>query len=322
MMYDSIKNFNKQFEYQPVIENADKLIRKSKVIVAGMGGSGHPAMLLKDLYPEIDIIVHRNYGLPRLGDEKLNDSLIIASSYSGNTEEPIDAFNTALQAGLSLAVMATGGKLLELAKENKIPFVQMPVTHIQPRTAFGYNMLALLKIMGREDVLQEISGLSSRLNPSDYEESGKQLAQKLQNKTPIVYASSHNRALAYVWKINFNETGKIPAFCNVFPELNHNEMEGMDVHESTKHLSENLSCIILKDSHDDPRVIRRLEVLAKLYRERGIDVHEIALENPTPLFKIFSSITLSYWASFYTAQLYGVDSEQVPVVEEFKKMIG
>ncbi|MEK9175407.1 MAG: hypothetical protein AAB795_02315, partial [Patescibacteria group bacterium] len=152
MMYESIKNFNKQFKYEPIIENASKLVRKNRVVVAGMGGSELAAMLMKDNYPETDFILNRNYGLPRLGNDKLKDSLIIASSYSGNTEETIDAFNTAITKGLALAVITTGGKLLELAQQNNVSYIQIPNTGIQPRMAIGYSTLALLKIAGKDDI--------------------------------------------------------------------------------------------------------------------------------------------------------------------------
>lgn len=331
MMHDSIKNFNKQFEFEPIIENIAKLVQKNRVIVAGMGGSGHAAMLVKDLYPEIDIIVHRNYGLPKIGAEKLQDSLIIVSSYSGNTEEAIDAFDIALEAGLPLAVIATGGKLLALAKQNEIPYIQMPDVGIQPRSALGYSTMALLKIIGKEDVLQGARKLSVALNPIDYEETGKRLAKKLRNKIPIVYTSSFNEALAYIWKITFNETGKIPAFCNVFPELNHNEMTGFsargesalggDTNSGTRHLASHFACIVIKDTEDNPRIMRRMDILAGLYRAQGIDVHELNMEGSTRLFKMFSSIILADWTAFYVAKSYGVDPEQIPMVEEFKKMI-
>lgn len=321
MMYDAIKNFNKQFEFEPIVENEAKLVPKNRIIVAGMGGSGHAAMLVKDLYPEIDIVVHRNYGLPQFGAEKLQDSLIIVSSYSGNTEEAIDAFVMALEAGLPLAVVTTGGKLLSLAQQNKIPYIQMLDVGLQPRSALGYSALALLKIMGRTDALQEAKELSVALNPTDYEETGKQLAKSLYNKIPIVYASQQNTAISYVWKIKLNETGKTPAFCNVFPELNHNEIEGFDIKESAKDLSSVFVCVLLKDADDHPRIAKRMEIVAQLYKKRGIETYEIDLSGSNRLFKMFSSIVLADWVSFYIAKSYGIDPEQVPVIEEFKKLM-
>ena len=152
------------------------------------------------------------------------DETLILSSYSGNTEEVISAFEKGIEHNLSIVIISTGGKLIELAKKHSISYIQMPDTNIQPRNAIGYSLKALLKVIGDEKTLEELSKLSESLNPSEYEEEGKELAEKLKSKVPVIYSSTRNMPIAYNWKIKFNETGKIPAFYNVFPELNHNEM--------------------------------------------------------------------------------------------------
>jgi glucose/mannose-6-phosphate isomerase len=316
-MYEAIKNFNKQFEYEPVVENADKLERKEKFIVAGMGGSHLAAGLLKIWRPDIDLIIHRDYGLPNDVDNRL----LILSSYSGNTEEVISAFNNGVENNLPMVVISTGGELIELAKEDSTAFVQIPDTDIQPRSALGYSVKALLKVIGEEEMLEELSKLSETLNPSEYEEKGKELAKKLKGKVPVIYSSTQNMPIAYNWKIKFNETGKIPAFYNVFPELNHNEIAGFDVNDSTKELSQNFHFIILKDADDDPRVLKRMEVLEKLYKDRGLPVDIIDIEGKDKYHKVFASLLTADFVAYYTAQMYGLEAEQVPMIEEFKKLI-
>jgi glucose/mannose-6-phosphate isomerase len=321
MMYEAIKNFNKQFEYNPVIENEDKLAQHNKFIVVGMGGSHLAAGLLKIWKPGLDLIIHRDYGLPAVSAEELKKSLIILSSYSGNTEEVISAFESAREKDLSMAVISIGGKLIELAVENGAPFAQMPDTGIQPRSALGYSLQALLKIIGERDAFEQAGKLSDTLNPSEYEEQGKALAEKLKGKAPIIYSSNKNMQIAYNWKIKFNETGKIPAFFNVFPELNHNEMTSFDVKDSSRQLSSKFHFIILKDKNDHPRIIKRMEVLERLYRDRGLRVEAIELGEQTIFFNIFSSLILADWAAYYTAKLYGLEPEKVAVIEEFKRSI-
>lgn len=321
MLKDVILNFASQFGYEPVVENAPNLKKTDKFIVVGMGGSALAAGIVKVWKPELDLRIHRNYGLPELKEEVLKEGLIILSSYSGNTEEVIDAFYKAKEKGLATAVIAVGGKLLELAKENKIPYVQIPDTNIQPRMALGFSLKALLKILGEEEALKEVSVLSQSLNPAQYENQGKVLAEKLKGYVPIIYSSAHNLELAYNLKIKFSETAKIPAFCNRLPELNHNEMTGFDVRDSTKSLSEKFYFIFLKDKNDDLRIQKRMVILEKLYTERGLPVEIIELNGKTIFEKIFSSLILADWAGFYTAEIYGVEPEQVPMVEEFKKLI-
>ncbi len=118
-----------------------------------------------------------------------------------------------------------------------------------------------------------------------------------------------------------NETGKIPAFSNVFPELNHNEMTGFDRKGKTKDLSGKFCFIFLSDNADHPQNRKRFEVTKRLYEERGLVVHSLPLQGTTRSEKIFSSLLLADWVAYHTALQYGVEPEQVPMVEEFKKLI-
>ena len=332
-MYETIKNFNKQFLYEPEIINQENLVEKSEFIVVGMGGSALAPLLLKTWKPELDIIIHRDYGLPEIS-EKLKNKLIILSSYSGNTEEVIDAFLEAKENNLDMAIISTGGELLKLAKENNIPYIEMPNTGIQPRMALGFSIKAFLKLLGEENELKNISELAVNLNPTDFEEDGKALAQKLKNYIPVIYASNNNSSIVYNWKIKLNETGKIPAFYNVLPELNHNEMTGFDVKDSTKELSNKFYFIILKDKKDNPKISKRMSIIEKLYKDRGLQIETIELparnafsiadaggNGKDTWHKIFSSLVLADWTAYYTALEYGLEPEQVPMVEEFKKLI-
>lgn len=319
-MYESIKNFNKQFLYEPEIKNQENLVKTSSFVVVGMGGSALAPLLLKTWKPGFNITIHCDYGLPKT-IEKLKNKLVILSSYSGNTEEVIDAFEKAKENNLDMAVISTGGELLKLAKENNIPYIELPNTGIQPRMALGFSIRAFLKIVGEENELKNISELAVNLNPTDFEENGKILAQKMKNNVPVIYASNNNLSIAYNWKIKLNETGKIPTFYNVLPELNHNEMTGFDVRDSTKELSNKFYFIILKDVEDNPKISKRMSIIENLYKNRGLKVETIKLEGKNIWLKIFSSLLLADWIAYYTALEYGLEPEQVPMVEEFKKLI-
>ena len=320
-MYEAIKNFSKQFEYEPVVENEAKLKKFSKFIVCGMGGSNLVANLLKIRNPELDIISHKSYGLPALDKKTLKQNLVIISSYSGNTEETIDAFRTAVKNNLSVAVITTSGKLLDLAKKTKKPYIQLPHMGIQPRAALGFNALALVKLMGEKNLQRELKSLVGTLKSYEFERVGKALAKKLKGHLPVIYSSLKNHAIAYNWKIKFNETGKIPAFINYFPELNHNEMTGFDSIDSTRELSRNVCFIFLKDMADNPRIVKRMNVTERLFRERGFPVEVAMINGISPLHKIFSSLLLADWVAYHIAGEYGTEAEQVPMVEELKRLI-
>lgn len=312
-MRETIKNFPKQFEWEPDLEA--KLPSFKKFIIVGMGGSGLVGGLLKAAKPELDIIVHRDYGLPAISDKELKERLIILNSYSGNTEEVLDAFKKAREKELSIAAISLGGKLLELAKKHSVLFIQLPEVGLQPRLALGHQIKALFKIISDEEGLKQASELANSLNPSDFEKQGQVLAGKLKNFIPLIYSSTQNSAITYAWKIKFNETSKIPAFYNVFPELNHNEMN------SFEDLSKNFYFIFLKDKDDNQRILKRMEITAKLFREKNLPVEIIEVKGKNIWYKIFSSLILADWTSYYLAEEYGVEPEQTSMVEEFKKLI-
>jgi len=316
-----ISNFNKQFEYEPKIEGKFSLKGIKNFIVVGMGGSHLAADILNCYDPSFNIIIHKNYALPLLSDEIFKKSLIILNSYSGNTEEVISAFNLALEKKLKTVSISVNGKLLELSKENNIPFVKLPEPPIPPRLALGFQVKALLKIMNKEKEFEEINKLSYLLKSEEFKEQGRELAQKIKDKIPLIYASEKNQAIAYNFKIKFNETSKIPAFYNVFPELNHNEMEGFDLKESLRHLSQNFIFLILFDEKDHPKIKKRMMILKSLYEKRNLEVEILKLEGKNKFHKIFSSLVLADWTSFYLAQEYGVDPIEVSMIEEFKKLM-
>ena len=308
-MIDQIRDFNKQFEFQPVIENGH-VGNYTKFVIAGMGGSHLAADLIKTREPYLDLIVHKDYGLPKISDE--SGRLFIASSYSGNTEEVVDFLESAIEKGLPTVVVSTGGKLIEIAKEKSIPFVKMPETNIQPREALGYSLRALLKAMGQNDILSETDELVS-FDPSEYEELGKSIAEKIGTNIPVVYSSTDNEALALNWKIRLNETGKTPAFYNVLPELNHNEMISFAD-------SSNFYFVLIREDMDSPRIKKRIDVTIDMLEKMGYGVSEITLSG-SKFNKIFKALLVADWTSYYLAKSKGSNPEEVSLVEEFKKML-
>jgi glucose/mannose-6-phosphate isomerase len=259
-----------------------------------------------------------DYGLPARVE---TDTLVIASSYSGNTEETISAYEEARRQNLPLAALAVGGKLIAMAKRDGVPYVQMPNTGIQPRSALGFSLRALLALMGQEQLLAESARLEHSLDAEALQAGGEALAAKLAGRMPVIYASQRNYAVAYNWKIKFNETGKIPAFMNAVPELNHNEMTGFDVTDASRELSERFAFVLLKDEGDHSRVQKRMDILERLYQERGLMVEALPLTGASRIHAVFASLLLADWAAVATAAHYGLESEQVPMVEEFKKLI-
>ena len=320
-MLNALKNFPQQFTYQPKIENSKYYKKAKKYIVLGMGGSHLAADLLKIVNPELKLVVHKNYNLPPLAKKELKKYLIIANSYSGNTAEVVSGLKLALKYKLNIMVISTGGKLIKLAKNNNLPYIQMPNTGIQPRSALGFNIKALIKALKLNKLLKETELLSRKLKSSIFKKRGYNLSQKLKNYIPIIYTNTKNISLAYNWKIKFNETSKIPAFYNAVPELNHNEMTGFDHTNTTKKLSTNFYFLFINDKRCYNKNIKRMQVLAKLYKKRGLKIINIELKGQNTLEKIFSNLLLADWTSYFLALEYKGEPEEVPMVEEFKKLI-
>ncbi len=321
MIYQAIVNFPKQFEFEPIVENKAGLGSYKSFVVCGMGGSNLASEIIALCNPSFHIIFHRSYGLPNIWPEEKETTLVICYSYSGNTEEPIDALQTALSQGYPVAVGGMGGKIIDMARQNSIHYVQIPDIHVQPRMGLGFSLRALMALMQDNSGLEQSRKLAQTLKSLELEAGGKQLAGTLANKIPVIYASDKNRIIAYNWKIKFNETVKIPAFHNVVPEQNHNELTGFDVVDGTRILSEKIHFIFLKDSTDDLRIQKRMEVMQALMRNRELSSSTILLDGESCLEKIFKNSILADWTALYLSQGYGVEPEEVPLVEEFKKLI-
>jgi len=326
-----IKKIDKSNMYNVISESAEQLKKGlelaknakiegdfKNIIICGIGGSALPSNILTSLNKtDIPIYIHRDYNLPQKADEH---SLIICISYSGNTEETISALQEAISKKLRVICITTGGEIEKLCQENTIPLVKIP-SGIQPRMATGYIFSALIKILENSEVIKKISteiletGEELKKINSLLENEGKKLAKKLFKKIPIIYASNKFKEIARILKIKFNENSKIPAFYNYFPELNHNEMIGYT------NAKKYFFVIIIQDSDDHPRILKRMQLTAKLISQKGIQTETINIKRGSILFKIFSTLLLGDWASYYLALEYKIDPTPVKMVEEFKKLM-
>ena len=148
-----------------------------------------------------------------------------------------------------------------------------------------------------------------------HENQGKELASKIRGKTPVIYSSPKYKPVAMIWKIKINENAKTPAFWNFFPELDHNEMVGFTNPQGKFFI------IMLKDSEDDPRNLKRFDATSKLLREKGVESEIVEMHGNNVFSKMFSSLNLADWTSYYLALEYGQDPTPVDMVEKLKKIL-
>ncbi|MAG38548.1 bifunctional phosphoglucose/phosphomannose isomerase [Candidatus Woesearchaeota archaeon] len=289
-----------------------------KVIITGMGGSAIAGDLLKTYLQDskTPIIINREYDLPKDADKK---TLVIVSSYSGNTEETISAYKDALRKFCKIVSVTSGGKIYRMSVTNRTNIVKIP-RGIQPRVALAYSFFPMLKIMENLRITnnkkKEVEHLSKSLDKKIFQETGIKLSEKLIEKVPLIYSSKTFASVAYRWKTQFNENSKIMAFNNQLSELNHNELAGIT------NLQANFHCIILKSDLDTHRIVKRMQITKKHLRKRNIDVTEISIKGDTLLTKLFSTIHIGDWTTYFLALRYMTNPTPVNEIETFKKELG
>ena len=324
-----ILEFPKQFEIgikaaKNIFLEPGKLMRwPENIIICGMGGSALPGDILVTLRP-LDVFSYKSYCLP---PQARNESLIICISYSGDTEETLSSFNEAFSRKLSVISITTGGKLAELSKKYGIPLAKIPGSKIPPRLALGEMFAALVQVLVNHNILgpeisEEVLKVGTFLKTGGFENQGKKLAEKIFQKIPIIYASRRFREIGWIWKNSLNETAKVLASCNYFPELNHNETVGFWQINEMQISNEKLYVVILRDPEDShPRILKQMEIAKDLIEEEGIKVEFIDMKGKTMLEKIFSTVILGFWAAYWLALEYKVDPTPVKTIEEFKRRL-
>lgn len=321
MMEEQLSSFPAQFSFVPEIEQADSLPKCTRYLVCGMGGSHLGARLLLRHDSTLPLLIHSDYGLPPPERYSLSDTLIIASSYSGNTEETLDSARTALEAHLPVAVITSGGELLELARREGLPVVVLPTKDIEPRVALGYSMLGLASLMKKSALVEHVREAGNALSLPQLKTAGTALGEALVGRFPIFYSSTQNRPLAYHLKVDMNETAKIPAFLSTIPEACHNELSGFDVGVSMKERAGLFTPVFLIDTEDDARVKHRIDILREMFVERGLPCVDLPLAGESGLEKALTTAVTGSYAGAYLAQSYGVEDAHTPLIAEFKERV-
>jgi glucose/mannose-6-phosphate isomerase len=295
-----------------------------EAIIAGMGGSALPAEIVLDAFSDHirhPIRVVRNYRLPYSIDE---NTLLIISSFSGNTEETLSVIEHYAPDAPNVVVVSTGGRLEALARERHYSLVRIPTKNepvgFQPRSATGYfvtfftRLLMIANII--EDCISELAAVPSFLRGLHIREDAFEIARWLGPRIPVIYTEdAHQTSIARVAKIKFNENSKRPAFFNSFPEANHNEMIGF-----LKRLGE-FGILYLHDPTSDPRLLERYNVMRNVFQKEQIDnvyFKRWDIPGATTIERVFAALALIDMCSYILALLDGYDPSPVELVEKFK----
>lgn len=318
----------KQATYEAtVLESEHDGRALTKVVVAGMGGSALAALLAKSWLSQrlmVPLEVVQNYDLPHYVDR---NTLVITCSYSGNTEETLSVLQQAREKSAQLAVLASGGRLLDVARHQSVAYVALP-GGIPQRMAMLYmlrGMLALLVNFGvlPMSVLDEVSATAAWLEketarwlPSvttDKNEA-KQLALLAVGKTPVFYGGALTNSLAYKWKTSWNENAKNVAFWNEYPECSHNEFIGWTSHPVEKPFA----VFDLVSSFEHPQIAKRFEMSDRLLSGKRPKANPIQLRGDTLIAQLLWGCILADFASIYAAVINNVDPTPVALTEKLK----
>ena len=306
-----------------------------KVVVNGMGGSRLGARVAERLFSDdmkIPLIPIGSYDLPSYVDSK---TLLILSSYSGNTEEIVMSHKQALERKAKVMIIAQGGKLAKLAKKHNYPgyfgFVPKHNPCNQPRMSIGYQILATILLLSKAGLLKvepkEIDNLPAWLsqikdkydmNVNFKDNKAKQIADKIHNYIPIFSASEFMMGALHVMRNQINENAKQTAIYFETPELNHHLLEGLAFPKSNP---KNLFFVYFESDLYHPRNKKRIEITKRLLKKNKIQVESMKLTGKTQLQQVFEFIQIGGFVGFYMSMLNGIDPAPIPWVNYFKKQL-
>jgi len=296
------------------------------VVVLGMGGSGIAGDVLAVSaapFMPVPVTVVKGYVPP---DYVGTGSLVFAISFSGDTEETLEAAAAAYEAGAALVAVTGGGELARLAGEWEVPLVPVPTDIPQPRAALGAMAVPPLVLLesvglfpGAQQWLDEaVTRLRRRrdelVRPDSLAET---VARHIGRTIPLIHgAQDLGAAAALRWKAQINENAKSPAFFNVYPELCHNEVAGWGQHgDATRQL---ITLVNLRHNAEHPQVARRFDLVVDVLREVVADVVEVRATGDGELAQLLDLVLIGDFTSLLLAGQEGIDPGPIPVLDEIK----
>jgi glucose/mannose-6-phosphate isomerase len=296
------------------------------ILITGMGGSGIGANLVESLTfgrVPIPITVSKGYNIPQFVSPH---TLFIACSYSGNTEETLAAINKAMLKRAHIICITSGGKMLELAKEYNLFWIQIPGGSKSPRANLGYLMVSLMYALYHTNLIGA-AFIKETENAIEYLDRGEKaiqseaelIAKKLRGKLPIIYCDERLKAMATRFQNQINENAKQLAHVNTFPEMNHNELLGWQFPES---VLPQVQVVYLYSDHDHERVEKRMEICRTVFEKKSNQIIDIVAEGASLLEQYYYLIHLTDWISYFLAKENGVDPEAREAVDFLKEELG
>jgi glucose/mannose-6-phosphate isomerase len=341
-MYDVLKNTYRQIEHiKHMLLNKEKYVLNKQIdeiVITGMGGSAIGGDLIRSFLNSTEsemplrITVSRGYDIPKFVNK---NTLVIVSSYSGNTEETLSSFYQAQERTSNIVAITSGGILTEEAYKNGLYKIELP-EGFQPRCALGYSFFAILQFILNSNILDKQSSefISNSIDETlellkkrseeyslrIYDNPAYDIADKISNKIPVIYSASERLDIVNLrWRGQFHENSKSLAFGNFLPEMNHNEINGWEMPDD---LLNRFIIVLLKDNEDNERIKLRMDAISQIFNEKGIDIITLKGAGNSLLTRIFDLIYLGDWISFYLAEQYNQDPMSIPLIMKLKEILG
>lgn len=337
LVLESIKKLPDQIKQAwdevSAISLPEKYLNPQKVVICGMGGSALGGRVIQSLYAflsEAPIEVFTGYHIPKHVDEK---TLIIISSYSGNTEESVNSFVEAKKTGGNIFAITTGGKIKDLANNSETPaYIFDPKENPsgQPRMSLGYSIASILALLAKvktisvfdkeiEDLVFSTGEFLNKFDRNQNQDNAAfDLAVKLEGKIPVLVSSEHLFGVAHVFKNQINENAKSMALSFDIPELNHHLMEGLKNPRQAKEL---LHFVFLESQIYSERVVKRYPLTADVVSKNGYQHSIYGCGGISKLAQVFEVLALSSYLSYYLSEIYHEDAAKIPWVDYFKEKL-
>ncbi len=291
----------------------------NKIYVAGLGGSGIGADFVASIIrkeSKVPYLVGKGYHIPGYVDE---NTLAIASSYSGNTEETLQSFKEIEKTGAKIVVISSGGKLIKRAKRKGYDYILVPDSWPSPRACLGYSFVAQLALLNKLGFISDKSlrSIKSSIELLDKEspnikKEAKKIAKRLYNKMPIIYAEDRIEPVAVRLRQQINENAKALCWHHVIPEMNHNELVGW------KDKNKDLVVLYLRNADDYKRNSIRMDINQKIIKKCTPNIINLFSKGTDMTQRMMYFVHLGDWISWYLSQLRGQDAIEVNVIDYLK----
>jgi glucose/mannose-6-phosphate isomerase len=310
------------------IENALKIVDSTvfypaknqinNIVICGLGGSGIAGQIIAKLMESKvnkPVTVINDYDIPFFANQ---NTLVIVSSYSGNTEEISSCILQAQEKKCEIACISSGGEVAQIATINKYNWIKVP-SGFPPRTCFAYSLIAqhalfqhygLINDSWKKEAQETVDYLNAHLE--DIQLEAKRLADKLTNKIAVVYSSSKYNGVAVRFCQQIAENAKQLCWSNKFPEMNHNEIVGW----TSK--NENLSVVFLHFKNDHERVSKRMDLTKDVVKQYASDVQSISSKGNSELQEVLYMVYLTDWVSVFIAENRKVDPLEIKAIDNLK----